>query len=409
MLMKTSLIKERSLENKALIVARQGIAQRLISYFLDFIVVMRTSNIRKMIPKPIRSLGYQFLPKRSLEQKMWEAEHNRILKSSVPAPIRTSVRLGIIKDFMGKHAHYEAACRELGVPYELIDIIGNSWIEDMSNAECNAYLVWPSHFSSISKQIFDERLRVIVKEMKKTIFPLYDNLWLYESKRRMNDWLTVNNIPHPRTSVFFDKSEALGFLGSAEFPLVFKTDLGSTAYGVEVVRNKRSAKRLIDVCFGKGYLRKRCAWNDRSKDYILFQEYLTNVKEWRMVRIGDSFFGHQKLKKGEFHSGSKLVGWSEPPRRLLDFVREVSEKGPFLSVNIDIFKTEKGEYLVNELQAVFGSRNPEQMYINGKPGRFVYDGGSESWNFQEGNFCRNVCCNLRVKTLLNMLGKPLNG
>ena len=66
-----------------------------------------------------------------------------------------------------------------------------------------------------------------------------------------------------------------------------------------------------------------------------------------------------------------------------------------------------GRYLVNELQAMFGSRNPHQMYINGKPGRFIFDVDSDLWHFEEGDFCQNVSCNSRVKTLLELIGKPL--
>ena len=74
---------------------------------------------------------------------------------------------------------------------------------------------------------------------------------------------------------------------------------------------------------------------------------------------------------------------------------------------VDTFETMDGRYLVNELQALFGSRNPHQMHINGKPGRFVYQIDSDSWHFEEGDFCKNVSCNERVKTLFKLIDKPL--
>jgi hypothetical protein len=41
----------------------------------------------------------------------------------------------------------------------------------------------------------------------------------------------------------------------------------------------------------------------------LLQEYLSVAKEWRLVRIGDSFFDHVKGCGDGFHSGSGLVEW----------------------------------------------------------------------------------------------------
>ena len=377
------------------------------NWLVDVIVNMRLIGMNKWIPKPIRNLKYLFVPARLLEQKTCQEKYKQVLKNSKRIPLQTAVTLGIIEDFMGTHAIYEAACLELGVPYKLIDISGDLWEKAINDCICDIFLVWPFPYNSAIKQMYDERLRVMVEHMNKIIFPSYEALWLYESKRRTNYWLNVNKVPHPRTFIFFNKTKALNFLKKASFPLVFKTDLGATASGVEIVYEEKNAKRLINVCFGRGYLRKGCVWNDRSQGCILFQEYISNVKEWRMVRIGDSFFGHQKLKKGEFHSGSKLIGWDKPPRELLDFCRDVTNKGSFLSMDLDVFETEEGEYLVNELQALFGSANAHQMYIDGKPGRFLYDEELDSWNFEKGDFCRNILCNLRVETVLNLVEKLL--
>lgn len=387
--------------------SRQGIAQRCASRLLDIVVRIRTSEAREKMPRSLRTCGYRLLPKRRLARKMWQAQYDRVMHNVRPVPLRTSVTLGIIKDFMMKYANHEAACLELGVPYRLIDIAGDRWIDRVQSSGCDAFLVWPSHCHSRSKQMFDERLRVLTEDLRKVIFPSLRALWLYESKRRANDWLTANGIPHAATSVFFERDQATEFVRTAALPLIFKSDLGSTASGVRIVRTKRQAERLVARSFGRGILGWRHDPRDRDWGYVLFQDYVPNAREWRMVRIGTSFFGHEKLKKGEFHSGSHLAGWHGPPDELLDLCREVTDRGPFLSMDVDVLETDDGRYLVNELQAVFGSKDPEQMYVDGKAGRFVYDDETGSWRFEEGQFCRNVLCNLRVKTLLELLGRPL--
>jgi hypothetical protein len=68
-------------------------------------------------------------------------------------------------------------------------------------------------------------------------------------------------------------------------------------------------------------------------------------------------------------------------------------------MDMDIFETEKGELLVNELQTVFGARLT-QMKVGGVPARYVYDEHADKWSVEEGDFCRNACCNLRVEYLI---------
>ena len=129
-----------------------------------------------------------------------------------------------------------------------------------------------------------------------------------------------------------------------------------------------------------------------------------------MVRIGDSYFGYRKEKVGDFHSGSHEWSWLDPGRPLLDILRHTTQKGGFTSMDVDVFETQNGSLLINELQTVFGASTPaDQLRIDGKSGRYRYDNGNDSWVFEEGDFCQNVCCNLRVEHLVtNILKKPLS-
>jgi len=377
------------------------------SVLVRLAVAVRRSRWRAWIPRWARSAGYALLPGRELDRRSWRADYERLMNGTTRVPIRTDVKLGIIRDVAYKHGHYEAACRELGVPYELVDITGSDWTGQIEGCDCRAFLVWPVNLNSVRKRMYDERLRILTEEMGKFLFPSYEALWLYESKRRTADWLKVNGLPHPETHVFFDRERALSFLADAELPLVFKTDLGSTASGVHILRDRKRARRLVKKCFGKGYLGRRHDRRDRDWGYVLLQQYVPDATEWRMVCMGDSYFGHRKLRRGDFHSGSREVGWVRPPDRLLDFVRAVTDCGPFLSMNVDVLERPDGEYLVNELHPVFGSKNPEQMILDGRPGRFVHVAEQKTWRFEEGDFCRNVLCNERVKTVLRLLGRPL--
>lgn len=315
--------------------------------------------------------------------------------------------IGIVKEFCNKHLPYVAACQEQGVSYRVVDISGPRWLEEVQQSGCDAFLVRPSGLTSIWKQMYDERLRVIAQDLGKTVFPSYDGTWLYESKRRMHYWLSAHGIPHPKTWIFYDLKQALRFVDQATLPIVYKSDFGAAASGVRVFRNRRALRRHVKRCFKRGYRAyTRCA-NDKEWGSVLLQEYLPDAREWRMVRLGDSYFGYEKLKKGDFHSGSHAWRYGRPPAQLLDLVRYVTDKGSFTSMAVDSFVTSDGRLLVNELQALFGVDDPSepQCMVDGKAGRMTWDDETNSWQFQEGAFCDNSCCNLRVKTLLEHLDR----
>ncbi len=313
--------------------------------------------------------------------------------------------LGIIEEFDNNHLPYVAACEDLGVRCKTVDISGPDWIQVVRDCGCDAFLVWPSFKVSIWKRMFDERLKVMVEEMHETIYPTYNEVWLNESKLRMSYWLEANRIPHCRTRVFYSREGALEFAREVDLPLIAKCDAGSRSAGVEILRSRSAVVRYVEQRFGEGMVYRGADVRDREWGSILLQEYLPSVAEWRMIRIGESYFGHQKLSEGEFHSGSGKVGWGDPPRKLLDFVRELTDNAGYTAMNVDIFLTPDGRLVVNEVQSHFAAYIESQMYIDDRPGRYLYDYADRDWRFEEGVFCRNSCCNLRVEALLDRLDR----
>jgi glutathione synthase/RimK-type ligase-like ATP-grasp enzyme len=269
---------------------------------------------------------------------------------------------------------------------------------------CEAFLVRPSGQITVWKQMFDERLRVLSQDLGKVLFPTYEETWFYESKRRMHYWLAARQIPHAQTWVFYDLHEALDFAERACLPIVFKADFGSGSMGVRILRHRRALRRLIHRCFKTGFLKSGADPRDRQWGSVLLQEYLPDLVEWRMIRIGESYFGYQKVRKGDFHSGSHAFRYGRPPTDLLRLTQAVTDTGGFLSMALDCFVTSDGRALVNEMQTTFGLHVTDGLPMEGgRPGRLVYDPVLDDWRFEEGLFCRNKLCNLRVQTLVDQL------
>lgn len=326
------------------------------------------------------------------------------------------MKLGILKEFLNEHEKYIKACEDLNIEYEVIDIISSDWLRNVKDADCDGLLVRPSYKKEVWKTMYTERLYFLNKILNIPIYPSYNEILVYENKKNMAYWLETYEIKHPKTWIFYSKKEALMFADAYDhYPLVFKTNIGSAAIGVEFVKTKEEAKKIISKMFtthtfyNRGYTKwKKTKYglsvplmDDKQYNYVIFQEKIDVKTEWRMIKIGDSYFGHQKLSDGEFHSGSNLVGWVEPPERLLDFAKEICDKGDFRSMDIDVFEDAAGTYHVNELQTVFGSYDDSQMYIDGIPGRFIHENGK--WEFEKGYYNQNGSNNLRVADFVSLL------
>ncbi|WHR51326.1 hypothetical protein O8413_15250 [Vibrio furnissii] len=327
------------------------------------------------------------------------------------------MKLGILIGFNpDDERNYINACIECGVEYEKINFVDDNWLEEIKNSNCDGFLARPPCVIQERKNLYDERLYFLNKIMKRAIYPSFDELFIYENKRNMYSWLELFNYPHAKTNVFFKKEQALEFIESASFPMITKSNIGASSAGVSVLKSKKEAKGFINSVFGffnnnivLGKSPKKIKMGisipligQSQRQFALFQEWIEMKWEWRIIKIGNSLFGYKKLLGDNgLASGNNLDGWAKPPTDLLDLASSICEDGEFLSMAIDIFEGENGKYYVNELQSIFGSYNPSQMYIDEKPYRYVKT--KEGYQLEEGYFCQNGCANLRVSHFVDLL------
>lgn len=340
----------------------------------------------------------------------------------------------LVNESNSDHLGWIYACLSYSdsVEFEIVNLTNHNWNQLLNKNNFDFLLARPPGLTSIFKQLYDERIYLIDTVLKLPIYPTPTEIYIYENKRLLYQWLQANQLPHPGTYIFYDKPQAVEFVENYHFPLIAKHNIGASGSGVHLLKTKSEQLDYIKKAFStgapkrwgpnfeKGGLLKRgfnyildpqqirkkltiynAKLTDVQKGFVIFQEYIQHDFEWRVVAIGDSYFAHKKLKIGEKASGSLLKNYDNPPLYLFDFTKEIMDKFGFYSQAIDLFETEDGRLLINEIQCMFGQSDPYQMLVDGKPGRYRYIEGS--WKFEAGDFAKNECFDLRIEHVLSLI------
>ncbi|MBU2922163.1 hypothetical protein KO504_12490 [Winogradskyella psychrotolerans] len=312
--------------------------------------------------------------------------------------------VGILKENWHLHSNYIRAFQELNISYRVIDFFSKDWLDDLKLKPIDFLIARPSVQYTPWKDMFDNRLKLLNDSINIPVFPNYNELWIWESKLRTLDWLKVNNLPHPTSLIFYDFEELIQYSKTCKYPIVYKASSGSGASGVKILNNPSQLKSVAKKVFNSGIRSYRKHKLDKEHGSVILQGYLEDVKEWRIIRIGDYYFGFEKLKNGQFHSGSQNFGYGMPPQECLNLVKLVTDTFNFKYVDIDIFVTQQGEFLINEIQPYFGQKDDrELLQIEGESGRLSFNIITKTWDFEKGEFCKNNLCNLRVLEMIKTL------
>ncbi len=327
------------------------------------------------------------------------------------------MKLGVLKSHNKDYLHYVNACEKHGIDYAVVDFISKDWLKNCEESGCDGFLARPPCDYPERKEMYDERLMFLNRQMDKPVYPGVDECLYYENKRALVNWLDYYKLPHPKTVVLGSRDEAMKYVETAKYPFVSKSAIGSSASGVTIVKSKSQAKILVNKIFGwgiPGFTLGKFHWGwvkkkyflpslgNEQKHYMICQDFCDLLWEHRIIRIGDSYFGYKKVVgKHGFASGSGLAEWGEPPRDILEKVRQWTDMFGIRSMAADIFETKTGEFLINEMQTVFGNKVTPLLSFDGKAGRFVYRNGN--FEFEEGEYTIPGTYELRVLDFVEQL------
>jgi len=337
------------------------------------------------------------------------------------------------------HERWMQSCINFDIPYVIIDLTKYDWLERIEDSGVDFLLARPTGLIQRFKDLYDERIYILEKTLNYFVFPSYNEIVLHENKKFLSYFLKATNIPMPETYVFYYKDEAINFANNiSSYPVVGKTSNGASGTGVKIIKSHNNLKKYINKAFSKTGIKRRFGPNrntgniytwsnkvkldpgnalkkiknylqlykDSQRGFVILQEYIPHDFEWRVVKIGVSWFAHKKVKVGEMASGTKGIDYVNPPIKLLDFVKCIFDRFNYNSMAVDIFEHPSKGYVINEMQTLFGHVQDYIMEFDGKIGRYIHTGSQ--WQFEEGNFNHNESYDLRLKTAIELYESSLS-
>lgn len=159
------------------------------------------------------------------------------------------MKIAIQNDKNGFHPRWINYCQQKGIPFKLVNVYDSDIIRSLEDCDI---LMW--HYSHYDYRdiLFSKQLIFSLEQAGKKVFPDFYTSWHFDDKVGQKYLLEAIHAPLVPSYVFYSKKEALSWIEQTQFPKVFKLRGGAGSTNVSLVKNKQSAKKLINKAFGKG-------------------------------------------------------------------------------------------------------------------------------------------------------------
>ena len=296
-------------------------------------------------------------------------------------PLRYRIGVTVATDHPDAVA-LRAAAAELGGDVVFFDPDEAAWPERVLASGVDGHLVRLRHGTYPERSLDDARL-ALLHLRGIPAWPTPVEAYLYEDKARAAWLLAALDIPHVPTRTFVRFSDAAAYLADATYPLVVKTRIGAGGSGVERVDDVRAATALARTQLLGRWQRRAADPRDVEFGSFTVQSYVTDAREYRVIRAGDVWFAHGKgqARGGWRFSGSGRRDWELPGVRVLDAGAAVMDRIGMSCGAVDLLESPDGDWRVLEVQAWYEGFRAAQMDVQGVPS--VALRGPEGWRFEE--------------------------
>jgi len=310
--------------------------------------------------------------------------------------------------FSSRWIHY---CNENEIPYKLVNCYSSNIVQELE--ECSA-LMWHFHQANPKDVLFAKQLIYSLEAAGKNVFPDFRTCWHFDDKVGQKYLLEAVGAPMAPSHVFYDRKEALDWVGRAEFPKVFKLRRGSGSDHVRLIKNRQSAKKLVRKAFGAGFSQYDAGSNlkerwrlyrkgktdlknvmkgvarlgyttefakviGNEKGYIYFQDFIPDNDHDIRVNVvdGKAFAVKRRVRENDFRaSGSGYPEFEKHhfPDEVIEIALDLTKKLKLQAVAYD-FLNHNGRYVITELSYGFCDMTDActgywDEDMNWHPGRF---------------------------------------
>lgn len=276
-------------------------------------------------------------------------------------------------------------CRVNGIDYVLINCYSSNIINDIKG--CDA-LLWNWVFWHSSDLLLAKQLIYSIEMTGIEVYPNSRTCQFYDDKLGQKYLSESLRLPLLNSHAFFSKHEALKWINSVKFPIVFKLRGGASSVNVKLVKNQKKGKKLIRKAFSRGfcsvdrvanfrdrvgkYKRQptfksfihllkgliRIVYPDyharlisREKGYVYFQDYVPDCKyDIRVVVVGERAFAMKRYtRKNDFRASGSGIKEFKKDSINLDCIRlgfEINETLKMQSVAFDFIESNNDLFMV---------------------------------------------------------------
>lgn len=284
------------------------------------------------------------------------------------------------------------------IEYKVIDFKQSDILSKI--ADCDGAM-WHWFHTPDDKQAAPKILDAIEFGLYIPVFPNKETRWHYDEKVAQHYLFDAIKTDKIKSWVFWDKSSAINFLETADYPLVFKLSVGAGSSNVLKIDQKHEAIKLVEILFGEGFtpytinefeekldiqypkfsrrlkdsinymIKRRLPVIQNKpkqhwyyllqKNYAYFQEFIPdNAYDIRITVIGGRAFGFVRHNRpGDFRaSGSGKIDYDlkKIPLEAVSLAFSISQKNNFQSMAYDFLKDKTGKVLLNEISYCFQNK-----------------------------------------------------